>query len=554
MMPDTPPTAEGDLEQTPFAHLCVYALDKRLTGELFLFEGDGDAPATTHTIRFDRGVPVKIRVGDAFARLGDLLVEDGVTTRDVVDGAAATGGLLGDMLVLSGYVEVPTLEATLVKQFKLRMMRFFELPASTKFKYWDKAATLAEWGGDPSTLDPFELLWAGVRAHATKSAQFESTLEKLKDTPLQVHSRADASRFNMEEDALLVVEVLSLDPITIGEVLEVEDVDPTIARAVVYVLAITRQLDLGRGALPVGMEEERTRNLAKVRLQSQVHRRGAALDAPGDGVRPVRTVSVRGRALIPRGEDEDVGPASTPSDVNIPAATPSSEVAAARGSSPALESAAAPPAAKVAAKEASAAKEAPAAKEPAPTPPVAKEAAKETPAAKETAPTPKDPEPEAEEPSEESTRRLVSDTLKTMTPSALAKLAREKLDEKDSTTCAEVADFAIGKLESEKDTETAVFRELVALRAWARLTDPHSSLKAATLDLDDAIRAAKDSEPLLRYVRGLLRKRLGDNAGALSDFKRVLELEPTHAAAKKETEALGTTQAKGGLLKKLFGR
>ncbi|MBL8743064.1 MAG: hypothetical protein JNK04_18270, partial [Myxococcales bacterium] len=101
MVPETPPTAEGALAQTPFAHLLVYALDRRLTGELFLFE----SPEVIHAICFDRGHPVKIRMGDDYARLGTLLVEEGLVTAETVENAVLTGGLLGDMLVLAGYVE-----------------------------------------------------------------------------------------------------------------------------------------------------------------------------------------------------------------------------------------------------------------------------------------------------------------------------------------------------------------------------------------------------------------------------------------------------------------
>jgi hypothetical protein len=114
MLPQTPPMAEGDLAQTPFAHLAVYLLDRRLTGELFVVEPETEV---THALRFERGMPVKVRMGDGYARLGELLVEEELVTADVVEGAVLTGGLLGDVLVLSGKVESAQLEEVLDRQY-----------------------------------------------------------------------------------------------------------------------------------------------------------------------------------------------------------------------------------------------------------------------------------------------------------------------------------------------------------------------------------------------------------------------------------------------------
>ena len=155
MVPETPPTAEGDLAQTPFAHLSVYAIDRRLTGELFLFE----SPDVTHAICFDRGHPVKIRMGDDYARLGTLLVEEGLVAAEVVEGAVLTGGLLGDVLVLAGYVESEPLDRVIEQQFELRMRHFFELGENVTYSYFDQSESLKDWGGDPMRIDPLGLLW-----------------------------------------------------------------------------------------------------------------------------------------------------------------------------------------------------------------------------------------------------------------------------------------------------------------------------------------------------------------------------------------------------------
>src|SRR3954465_14033538 len=109
---DTPATAGGGLGRAPFAPLLVYAVDRRLTGALFLREPpSAGAPPVEHVVRFARGTPVKVRPGDGFARLGELLVEAGALSPETLVEALATKGLLGDVLLLAGCVERDRLEA-----------------------------------------------------------------------------------------------------------------------------------------------------------------------------------------------------------------------------------------------------------------------------------------------------------------------------------------------------------------------------------------------------------------------------------------------------------
>src|SRR6185436_7589488 len=96
-MEEASATAEGELGRQPLAHLLVYALDHRLTGALFLTTAD----STEHVVRLSRGVPVKVRPGDRFALLGEMLVEAGAIDQKTLDGALATPGLLGDVLLLA---------------------------------------------------------------------------------------------------------------------------------------------------------------------------------------------------------------------------------------------------------------------------------------------------------------------------------------------------------------------------------------------------------------------------------------------------------------------
>jgi hypothetical protein len=163
----------------------------------------------------------------------------------------------------------------------------------------------------------------------------------------------------------------------------------------------------------------------------------------------------------------------------------------------------------------------------------------------------------AEASGEDSSRRIVSEAVRGLALEALLALTLERLDEKDAEGAAEVYEVAKRRLDEGGKLEPASLRKLHAAGVQARMLLPGSNLKALGLELDELIREA-DDVALPRWVRAQIRRKLGDGAGASSDLKRVLELEPEHAAARKELAALKSTpppkREQPGLLRKLFGR
>ncbi|MDC0683230.1 hypothetical protein [Sorangium atrum] len=314
MSPDGLATAEGDLERTPFAHLFVYAVEHRLTGALILVEPTGAA----HTLRIVRGNPVKIRPSDGYARLGEILIEEGVITAEILAEALATRGLLGDVLLLSGCVDAATIDWLAQVQFVRRMMRLFDLPPETKYRYFDGIDALAEWGGDPAKVDPLALLWAGLREHGERSTRLQRTLERIGAVPLRLHPALEPGRFGFREGELAVIEALESSTPTLAALLRSGVAPEPIVRKLIYALAITRYLDFGTGG-PVGAElsssvppaSAASLSLGRVQLRATVHRVGAAAPDPaGDGERA--PVLVRGRRRDrPSSEPSPVSTVST---------------------------------------------------------------------------------------------------------------------------------------------------------------------------------------------------------------------------------------------------
>jgi hypothetical protein len=569
-MAEASATAEGELARTPLAHLLVYALDRRLTGVLFLAPPKGEE----HVVRLSRGVPVKVRPGDQFALLGELLIEAGAIDEKTLEAALATKGLLGDVLLLAGRIERDTLEKVAEDQFRRRMVRLFALPPEATYRYYDGHDELAEYGGDPANVDPLALLWDGLRTHGELSAMMEGTLTRLGDTPLRLHPSATVARFGLGAEESKLLEEIAAKPITLAELCAASF--PGLARRLVYALAITRQLEAGTAVLPLGVEVLTSQRnapptaVARMALRSTVHRVGAAApDAPGDGERGAPMVIPNRKARErPSGDGATEEPASgrtstPPESDDAPVSQPVSGPGTA--TSPGPESGV------VAVDGAPRAVETP--------PEVAEEgtqplvdrstevesttlqsgigvpmktlraSAPDLLVEVEVAPF-VDVLVEEAPPVEASVEvvEAESDAFAGMSASELFWLATEAMAERDVAAALEACDA--GRRLAPDDPD------LAALEAWARAQLGGADVKALAVQLDLVI-GTHDKHVEARYYRGMLRRRLGDEAGCLRDLRYVVELSPKHEGACQELATIEDRQKakeRPSLFGKLFKR
>ncbi|HVY48028.1 MAG TPA: hypothetical protein VHB21_19205, partial [Minicystis sp.] len=240
---------EGALGKTPIAHLLVYAMERQLTGVLFV--APVGAAAET-AVRLARGVPVKVRSGDGYALLGRMLVEAGAISEKTLEDALSTKGLLGDVLLLAGCIDQRRLEDVALQQFVRRVVHLFELGPEARFRYEDGSVELLDWGGEAANVDPLYLLWQGVRAHG--SSALEPMLAAFAATPLRLHAAAPVGRFGFDDDERMLVDHLAATAASVDELAAFDLVPAERVRRLDYLLAITRALDLGAaGTLPVGV-------------------------------------------------------------------------------------------------------------------------------------------------------------------------------------------------------------------------------------------------------------------------------------------------------------
>jgi len=533
-MADPSATAEGDLGRTPLSHLLVYALDRRLTGAIFLTQADG----MEHVVRLVRGAPVKVRPGDGYALLGQMLVEAGAIDEATLQAALETKGLLGDMLLLAGRVERDTLESIAQTQFVRRMVRLFELPPETVYRYFDGNEELRDYGGDPAVVDPLALIWSGLRAHAERSASMETTLALLGDKPMRLHPAATLARFGLTAPESDLLEFLSLEPVTLEELLGLDLAPPDVTRRFAYALLITRQLEMGAGSTPLGAPDSTRAQtaVARMQLRSTVHRLGAAApDLPGDGERPVS----RAAARRTRDQDGAKAPDSPRAEVARPDEAPPTERSSTAPDAPRSPTASGSTAA---APEPPASEAEPKRAPSAPSSGVVRSTALDGEPASATLrsepepkPKPSQPEPPpADRRAPASAPQTSSDPLAGKSVAELLELALTRLVERD-------AKGAVAACEAAREA-TPEDGDVIALGAWARFQAGSADVKALTVELDELL-AAHDGHLSARYYRAMLRKRLSDQAGCVRDLRHVLDLSPDHADAARELAALESKQA-----------
>jgi hypothetical protein len=556
---DLPATAEGDLGRTPFGHLLVYALDRRLTGALFLHEPSG----VVHAVQLSRGVPVKMRPGDRYALLGEMLVEASAVSPATIEQAVATKGLLGDVLVLAGCVDRDILEHVAEQQFIRRMVRLFRLPKETTYRYCDGHDELLEYGGEPANVDPMTLLWTGMRTHGEASTMMRGTLALLGDAALRLHPLATTTRFGLTEDEERVITAMEDGPTPMSQLLARGYVSEEMLRKLCYTLLMTRQIELGTGTLPVGaIDPRRSTPVARMHLRPSAYRVGAAApDPPGDGERSTGL----GRRL---GE---------------PRAAPFGEPLRATADAPrrASSSPAPPPAPQAAPQAMSAPSAEPGQSSPPPADdPRATLRSAAVPllpgASFEQDPRSSDPgvarEPVWQEEPASPLHGGSSEGHGEVQPSlsvcvrgkpsavsgsaaqvtvlsapALYQLATTRLAERDFDGSLEACTMARKAAPGEPDYR--------ALSVWIRAQMPAADIQALTIELDELV-AANDAHVAGRYFRALLRRRLGDDLGAIGDLRRVIELVPAHGDAARELALLESRRPKerAGLLGRLFRR
>src|SRR5581483_9539463 len=102
-------------------------------------------------------------------------------------------------------------------------------------------------------VDPFHVIWRAVRIQASSDA-VNATVARLGAREARLHPRSRVNRFGFSPRERGVVDVLRAKPQPLPTLVQTGLLPERELKKVLYALIITRHLDLGSGALPIGVE------------------------------------------------------------------------------------------------------------------------------------------------------------------------------------------------------------------------------------------------------------------------------------------------------------
>jgi curved DNA-binding protein CbpA len=247
------PTAKGSLAATPFAHLLIYALDHRLGGTI-VFEEPSHAK---HAIYFVDGAPARVRAQAQVALLGELAQErgrfDGKTLDACLADARGTGRRLGEVLIERHLLDAEMLEELLQEQVVRRLEFFTTLPSDTVYGYYADTNFLERVGGPATGAPPLGAIWRVIRA-GVPAERLRDLLARLGSATLRFHADAPLARFGFGPRERAIVDVLRAKPQPYAELSGRGLVDPSLLEVLVYTFSALRHFDTGSGARPVGSD------------------------------------------------------------------------------------------------------------------------------------------------------------------------------------------------------------------------------------------------------------------------------------------------------------
>jgi tetratricopeptide (TPR) repeat protein len=242
------PSASGTFAKTPLVHLLIYALERKLQGTIEVASPD----ARKAQMVFQGGQPAKVRADDASLYIGRVLVELGhlpetELTRALTQHAMmpeASRPLLGELLVTSGLIEPSQRDAGLRDRMGRALRYVAALPGDTAYAFYSEFDGLRGWGAaDAAGVDPLPLLWRMLREGAPRS-HLDAALERIGHNPLRLVKASQLDRLDLGRAQRLAAEATRAHPTTAIELARASQLGPEDARLFVYLLLVTKQVDV----------------------------------------------------------------------------------------------------------------------------------------------------------------------------------------------------------------------------------------------------------------------------------------------------------------------
>lgn len=245
------------LGTTPLLHLLASAADREVTGTL-TFEAPDHAQAM---VVFERGAPKKAAATAPRCKLSELLIELGWldtplaerTYREAVERSEPHGQVLLDRELL----DPGSLLQVLFYQFVRKLDWVATRAPETLVVMHEGEDLLAKTPALPEDVSPLAVLWGMAKGHVDVSHKRE-LLQHVSHRPIRLHPQSLPDLFGFNDAEMALVERLRHPAMDLASLLYHVQLPRMTAEALIYVLLLTRHIDLGDGRLPIGLASSAT--------------------------------------------------------------------------------------------------------------------------------------------------------------------------------------------------------------------------------------------------------------------------------------------------------
>ncbi len=233
-------------------HLLVSGVEHLTTGTLVFETEDGQRSA----LYLNRGVPTRFKAAAPVERLSAVLINLGwleaSQSEQSFERALASGRLHGEHLVQTGTLDAQTISSALRTQMLKKLLWANSLAPSTLYGLYEGRDFLSRWAGEGTPVSPMRAIWH-LASNSSDSAFCAAIVNRLASQVLRIRADAVLDRFGFDSSERAVLDVLKAKPQTIDELTNLTILPLGAVHSLVYVLALTRQLDLGGAGGPLGI-------------------------------------------------------------------------------------------------------------------------------------------------------------------------------------------------------------------------------------------------------------------------------------------------------------
>lgn len=324
------PTTEGSFRKTPLANVLLYTREKKLTGTLVVhIEPEDEAlravldVAGTSRITVEEGKIAGIELPRVVDNLAWVLREMELINDEVFGAAqeAIEGGAdeVATVLRLRA-VDPLRLNEALREQTRRKVLALFGFPDG-RYEYFNGVDLLRGAHRSRTPEDLFPIVWRAYQSHRPDEAAVRGVLEKVGGRFIRLREGHEFDRFGFGDELGTAATQLRVAPSSVEQLVGLGR-DPELVRAMVYLLALTKQVEAVNPATSVASMSIAPRSMQSIApptMQSITPPAPQAVSAPRESspsiapsLPPELSAALRAVGVAVDGDEEPAARSSSP--------------------------------------------------------------------------------------------------------------------------------------------------------------------------------------------------------------------------------------------------